>query len=92
MKTIALFVFVISTVACSASTDPTVEPDTSNFNSPDNSNVDCVVNGQTFTCNANTWSYTDNLGGQVGCSDYGVCRNGQRCVLFNGDVGTCLSH
>lgn len=72
--------------------DPTqVDPGNQYQQEPDNSNVSCVVNNVAWTCNANTWTWTwDNQ--NRSCSNVGSCKDGNACVLWNGDVGVCQSN
>lgn len=85
-KSIVLSMMVV--VGCSSSNQ--VVDNGSPVDVRNNNNVSCVVNGQAYSCNANSWTYETDLQ-MVSCNDVGVCKNGEQCVLWTGAKGICTA-
>lgn len=50
----------------------------------------CVVDGTSYSCEDNSWTYYSSYhGAVVSCSNTGQCKTGENCSLWDGSKGSC---
>ena len=86
MKSVLLM--CLFAVACSDA-PPVVSNGEIDLTANNNATV-CVVDGTSYSCEANAWTYYSTYhSAVVSCSNIGQCKVGESCTLWDGSKGSC---